>query len=254
MKTRKLLRALSKQFPKSLCERYDFPGLAAGKLPEEVNKILVCLDFDDEVYPTLLKEKPDMVITHHPFIFGKKRTVLEQDPVKKALFEKIEALGTPIYAYHTNFDTGVGGMNDALANALELENIRQLDTFKMARGGELKAEMEVHEFAKYAKEKLHSDYGLLIAAGKKSVKSVAIVGGGGWREYENARLEGYDIYISGDMPHWARRDVVLRNFNYLDFPHEIERIFIPTMTKILLNIDQTLEVVQVDHEQYPEVI
>ena len=254
MKTRKLLRALSKQFPKSLCDHYDFPGLAVGKLPEEVNKILVCLDFDDEVYPTLLKEKPDLVITHHPFIFGKKKDVLMRDPVKKALYEKIEALGTPIYAYHTNFDTGVGGMNDALAGALELQNIKPLETDKMARGGELKEEMEVHEFAKYAKEKLNSTYGLLIANGSKMIKRVAIVGGGGWRSYENARQEGYDIYISGDMPHYARRDVVLRHYNYLDFPHEIERIFIPTMTKILLNIDQTLEVVQIDHEQYPSVI
>lgn len=254
MKSKVLLRKLSRQFPKSICDSYDFPGLQVGKMPEEVNKILVCLDFDQYVLPTVLKEKPDLIITHHPFIFGKKSVVLAHDKNKKELYDKCLELGIPVYSYHTNFDTGVGGMNDALTNALELTNVRQLTTVPMARGGELKNPMEVHEFAKYAKEKLNVPYGLLIAEGKKEVSSVAIVGGGGWRDNVSAELENYDIFISGDIPHHGRRDIVIRKYNYLDLPHEVERIFILTMTKILLNIDQSLEVVQVDHEICPQVI
>ena len=254
MKTKALLRKLSKQFPKRLAEWYDHPGLQVGRLPEEVNKILVCLDFDDEVYDTVLKEKPDLIITHHPFIFGKLKKVLGSDPVKKALYDKMVEINIPIVSYHTNFDMGNGGMNFALTSTLGLQDIKRLETAPMALGGKLPHEMEVHEFAKYAKERLGVSYGLLINEGKKNVSSVAIIGGGGWHEYINAMQEGYDIYISGDCPHHGRREIVLNHYNYLDLPHEIERIFIPTMTNILLNLDQTLNVVQVDHERLPEVI
>ena len=124
----------------------------------------------------------------------------------------------------------------------------------MARGGDLAAPMEVHDFARYAKEKLGVSYGLLIAAGKATVSSVAIIGGGGWFENELAQKCGYDIYISGDMPHHGRREVVLRHYNYLDLPHEIEHVFMAQMKKTLLLIDPTLEVVTIDHEKLPEVI
>lgn len=254
MKTKALLRRLSKMFPKRLGEWYDHLGLQVGKLPEDVNKIMVCLDFDDEIYDIAVKENVDLIITHHPFIFGKLKKVLERDPVKKALYEKMAEKNIPIVSYHTNFDAGEGGMNCALTEALGLENIKRLKTFPMAMGGTLKEEMEVHEFAKYAKERLGVSYGLLINEGKPTVKSVAIIGGGGWQEYLNAMQEGYDIYISGDCPHHGRREIVLNHYNYLDLPHEIERIFIPTMTKILLSFDKSLDIVQVDHERLPEVI
>ena len=63
MKTRTLLLKLAKWFPKSTAKRYhDHVGLMCGKLKEEVHKILLCLDFDEEVLPIALKEKPDLII------------------------------------------------------------------------------------------------------------------------------------------------------------------------------------------------
>jgi hypothetical protein len=57
------------------------------------------------------------------------------------------------------------------------------------------------------------------------------------------------------IAHHGRREIVLRHYNYLDLPHEIEKAFMSRMTKTLLNIDQTLTISSVDHEQrLPEVI
>jgi putative NIF3 family GTP cyclohydrolase 1 type 2 len=83
---------------------------------------------------------------------------------------------------------------------------------------------------------------------------VAIIGGGGSYFYQNALLEGYDLFISGDVPHHVRRDVIARKYNYLDLPHEIERIFIPQMSKILQKIDGDLEIIAINHEETPKVI
>ena len=122
------------------------------------------------------------------------------------------------------------------------------------RIGELEKAMPIDEFARFAKAKLDVDYGLLIKEGNPKIKKVGIVGGGGSREWNVARDEGCDIYISGDVPHHVRRAIVNEHFNYLDVPHEVEKIFMPQMKKILLEIDPTLNVLMVDHEEMPEVI
>ena len=68
------------------------------------------------------------------------------------------------------------------------------------------------------------------------------------------RYPNADIYISGDAPHHIRRSVIQHKFNYLDLPHEIEKIFMPRMKEILLEYDPTLNIIIVDHECLPKVI
>lgn len=252
---RKILTNLAKNFPKRLAKKHhDHVGLMTGKMPGKVQKIFLCLDLDWEVLPEVIKAKPDVIITHHPFIFGTKASVFKWDISKKELCEKIDEMGIPVYSFHTNFDEGKGGMNDALSGALGLENVYCNPFNPMMRVGYLPEEMDVNEFAKFAKERFDVSYGLLVNSGKEKIKKVGIIGGGGSRDYVNAIKEDCDIYISGDVPHYVRRDVVNRKFNYLDFPHEIEKIFMPTMKNILLSMDDSLEIVTIDHEKLPKVI
>jgi dinuclear metal center YbgI/SA1388 family protein len=254
MKTRRLLRELAAFYPQRLREKGDFGGLMCGKLPEESNVILLCLDYDDEVYPVAKRLHPDLIVTHHPFVFGPKGSVLAHDPIKRSLYERTEKEGLAVYSFHTNFDAGTPGMNDALADRLGLLDVKPLEGCPMARGGRLPMPLPIADFAYYAKKRLGVDYGLLIAAGKAVVRSVAIVGGGGWRGNELAQRLGYDIFVSGDMPHHGRREVTLRHYDYLDLPHEIEKAFMPRMRQTILRLDPTLRVETLDHEKTPIVI
>ena len=82
-----ILKQLSKKFPKSLAKRYDdYVGLMCDKMPKNVSKILLCLDLDQTILPTIKKFKPDVILTHHPFIYGKKREVLKEDINKRNLY------------------------------------------------------------------------------------------------------------------------------------------------------------------------
>ena len=250
-----ILRKLAKSFPKRIAKmNHDHVGLMTGKKPDKVQKIFLCLDLDWEVLPLVKEYKPDVIITHHPFIYGTRAMVLKHDENSRMLVEEIDGLGIPVYSFHTNFDTGKGGMNDALSNALGLKNIYAPVKDPMMRIGELETPLSVVEFAKKAKTVFNVSYALLINSGAEIIKKVGIVGGGGSRGWRLAQEEGCDIYISGDAPHYVRRDVVNANYNYLDMPHEIEKIFMPTMKNILLDIDSTLEVMAVDHEKLPQVI
>lgn len=258
MKSKSLFIKLGKKYPAKLQEPWDHSLHQIGKAKENINTILLCLDFDEFVYEYMEKNdlfsKVDLIITHHPFIFGKLKDVLSNDIKKKELYDKLINKNALIYSYHTNFDTAKDGMNDALASKLELNDIKPLSSCQMARIGNLKEEMEIHEFSKYAKQKLNISYGLLLNYGKSKVKSVAIIGGGGSRNYKEALLEGADIYISGDCPHHVRREIITSKYNYLDLPHEIEKIFMEKMEKVLLSFDNTLNIIKVDHEKEPEVI
>ena len=255
MKTNILLNKLAKRFPKRIAKNYhDHVGLMVGKKPEEVHKIVLVLDLDWEIFDKIKEVKPDVVLTHHSFIFGTRAKVLKSDPNKKALYDAVDELGITVYSYHTNFDTGPGGINDGLAEQLGLVDVYRPEKEPMMRIGYLKEEMEVHEFARYANKCFGIDYSLLINYGKPTVKKVGIIGGGGSRDYPVALEEGCDIYLSGDVSHHVRREMVDRKFNYLDIPHEVERVFMPQMKKILLEIDPSLEVITFDHEKLPEVI
>ena len=249
-----ILRKLSKNYPKRLAAGYDRVGLQTGKKPGKVQRIFLSLDLDWEVLPLVKEFKPDVIITHHPFIFGTRARVLKYDESKRLLVEEIDRLGIPVYSFHTNFDTGRDGMNDALSEALGLKNVYAPLKDPSMRIGELESPINAVEFAKLAKTVFHVEYALLINSGAEMVKKVGIIGGGGSRSWPIAKEEGCDIYISGDAPHHVRRDVVNAKYNYLDMPHEIEKIFMPTMKRILLSYDPTLEIKTVDHEKLPKVI
>ena len=250
-----VLRKLAKDYPKRIAKaNHDYVGLMTGKKPDKIQKVFLSLDLDWEVLPLVKEFKPDVIMTHHPFIYGTRARVLKYDESKRLLVEEIDRLGIPVYSFHTNFDTGRGGINDSLAEALALNNVYAPMKDPMMRIGELDHPIEATEFAKLAKTVFHVDYALLINSGAKMIKKVGVVGGAGSRGWRLAMEEGCDIFISGDAPHHVRRDIVNAHYNYLDMPHEIEKIFMPAMKKILLSYDPTLEIMTVDHEKLPKVI
>lgn len=255
MNTKSLLNKLGKRFPKKYAKmNHDFVGLMTGKLPEEIHKIVLCLDCDWEIFDKIKEEKPDLVLTHHPLVYGLRSRVFKRDPSKKELCDALDKINVPVYSMHTNFDTGLGGMNDALAEALHLKNVKVIEENIMMRGGELESPMSAEEFAKMANKAFNVHYSLLINKGKKEIRSVAIIGGGGSGNWPIAKDNGYDIYVSGDAPHHVRRDIVNAKYNYLDMPHEIEKIFMPTMKKLIHELDESIEIVAIDHEVEPTVI
>jgi len=254
MDANKLLYHLRKWYPKSVGYPGDFIGIQTGKIKGDIKNIVVCLDFDNDVWDKIKNRKVDLILTHHPLIYGKRKEVLFYDPVKKQLVKTIDKLKIPVYSMHTNFDAGKDGMNDALANKLGLKHIHQLKCDRMFRGGYLEKEMEIHQFAKYAKEKLELDYVMVIARGKPKVKKIAICGGAAAGCFKMAQEEGYDVWLSGDAPHHIRHDVNCYKYNYIEIAHEVEKIFIPTIARRLKELDKSLNIITVDIQKLPDLI
>lgn len=250
MESRRLISRLGRLYPPRLAESYDHPGRQVGRLKKETKRVLVALDFDEEVLAIARSFRPDLIVTHHPFIFGTPGAVFRRDPTKRELAGRVESeLGCPIYSYHTNFDAAPGGMNDIFAVRLGLVGVFVPDFEPAMRVGDLPEPMEFTAFARWLMGKSGAGYAGLVQSGSPAVRRVALVAGGGAGMFRSAIAAGADVYVSGDCPHHVRREIVAAHFNYVDLPHEIERMFVPHLKKVLLALDPSLEVLEVDHEE-----
>jgi len=257
MNTNVLLKKLGRLFPKKIAvANHDFVGLMVGKLPLEVKSIVLCLDYDRFVYDYLKNNsiKPDLIITHHPFIYGKKKDVFLRDHHKKSLYDKTVSDDFVVYSFHTNFDGGNGGMNDTLAKLLELNDIKPLENEPIARGGVLKNPMTFNDLVLYVKDRLNVKTIKTVRGNNEIIKSVAIIGGGGASYFRVSQDAGYDLFISGDARHSTRRDILIYEYNYFDVAHEVERIFMSRMAEIIDEIDSDIRITIIDHEEEPEIL
>lgn len=113
--------------PKKIaCMENDPIGLAIGTLNKTVSKVLVTLDVTHEVCDEAIAKGCELIIAHHPPIF-RKLSNLRTDTPEGKLYEKLIKHNIAVYAAHTNLDVAEGGVNDLLANALQLENCEMLE-------------------------------------------------------------------------------------------------------------------------------
>lgn len=111
--------------PKSFALDGDPIGLHIGNLNKPVKKIMVALDVLEEVVDEAIENKVDLIIAHHPPIFRPLKHIHTDKPQGR-IVEKCLKHEIAVYAAHTNLDVAIGGVNDLLASALQLENTEVL--------------------------------------------------------------------------------------------------------------------------------
>jgi dinuclear metal center YbgI/SA1388 family protein len=105
--------------PKKLAMEGDKIGLQVGTLNKPIRNVMITLDVLDEVIDEAVSKQVDLIIAHHPPIFRPLKHILT-DQMPGRLFEKCIKHDIAVYAAHTNLDIAVGGVNDLLAEALQL--------------------------------------------------------------------------------------------------------------------------------------
>lgn len=112
--------------PKKIAAMEGDPiGLAIGTLNKPVSKVLVTLDVNENVVDEAIANQCQLIIAHHPPIFRKLANLRTDNP-KGQLLEKCIKNDIAVYAAHTNLDVAEGGVNDLLAEALQLQNCEVL--------------------------------------------------------------------------------------------------------------------------------
>jgi len=105
----------------SLQEHYDNAGLILGQSNWECKGILCALDATEEVINEAIEKKLNLVIAHHPIIFGGLKKINGKNYVEKTVITAIKN-DIAIYAIHTNLDNVIDGVNGKIAALLGLKN------------------------------------------------------------------------------------------------------------------------------------
>lgn len=111
--------------PPSLQESYDNAGLIVGDSHQVFTKAIVCLDAVEEVVNEAIAKGANLIIAHHPIIFGGLKKLNGKNYVERTVIAAIKN-DIAIYALHTNLDNVKSGVNMKIANKLELTNLEIL--------------------------------------------------------------------------------------------------------------------------------
>src|SRR5258707_6435333 len=106
----------------SLQEHYDNAGLITGDAGWKCSGIICSLDATEEVVIEAVEKKCNLIVAHHPIIFGGLKKINVKNYVEKTVITAIKN-DIAIYAIHTNLDNVIGGVNGKMAAMLGLEKI-----------------------------------------------------------------------------------------------------------------------------------
>ena len=192
-------------------EEWDNSGHLIGDFRGEVKKCVLALDATKEVCSFAKDFGADLVLTHHPIIFGG----IDSVKSNSAVFILANA-GIACISAHTNFDLAHVGINDNLADILELKNTCHIDNTLLVKG-ELEYEMSIDDFAQFVSDKLDCR-GIRFTKTDKPIKIVA-VGGGACEEYIPLAMENSDCFVTGDMKYHAMLDASESGFAVISAGH-----------------------------------
>jgi dinuclear metal center YbgI/SA1388 family protein len=112
---------LEKIAPPSLQENYDNAGLITGNTGWQCTGIITTLDATEAIVQEAIKKKCNLIVAHHPIIFGGLKKITGKNYVEQTIIAAIKN-DIAIYAIHTNLDNVLHGVNGKIADQLGLIN------------------------------------------------------------------------------------------------------------------------------------
>ena len=210
VKIKEVIDALEKFAPLPLQESYDNAGLQVGLTGAEVSGALLCLDVTEQIVDEAIKLGCNLIVAHHPLIFGKLSQISDANYVQRTVIKAIKN-DIVVVAMHTNIDAATGGVNFKIAERMGLQNVRffgKMQSVPTDDGEVLGGSGVVGEFA----EPLAADDFILLLKQqfgvecvqanqllRRPIKRVALCGGAGAFLLNDAIGEGADAFVTGEM-------------------------------------------------------
>lgn len=207
---------------------FDNAGLLIGSGYKQVTKIGVVLDVTRDAVTYAENNGIDLIVSHHPVIFGGLKSV-DGDSVVYRLIQK----GISVISAHTNLDAAEDGVNRALAQTLKLTDILPIGlpgetTPPMGRMGKLPKEMTCEQLAEWVNEALNTRVKFVNT--QKSITIVAVCGGAGEDFILPAVNAGADALITADVKHHNLLLSKTLGLAVMDAGHfETEQVIVPSL-------------------------
>jgi dinuclear metal center YbgI/SA1388 family protein len=221
-----IIHALESFAPISFQESYDNSGLIVGDPLWQCSGILCTLDSTEAVILEAKAAGCNLVIAHHPIIFGGLKQLNGKNYVEKTVITAIKN-DIAIYAIHTNLDNVIDGVCSTITSKLGLLNKKILLPKATLNNSEVNENQSIGsgliaDLPEPMEEKgflqmLQTSFNLQVIRHTvllgKPIQKVAVCGGAGSFLLPAAIAAGADIFISAD-------------FKYHEFFDAEERILI----------------------------
>ena len=120
---------LDSAVPLSFQEGYDNSGLQIGFPENEISSALITVDVTEDVLDEAIRLKCDVIVSHHPLIFGNLKRLSGSDHIQRTIAKAVKN-DIAVYSAHTNLDVTSNGVSRKMAEKLNLLNIRVLSPLK----------------------------------------------------------------------------------------------------------------------------
>ena len=199
--------------PFTLQEKWDNAGLLVGSFNDEIEKIYISIDLDEELIDEV--EEKSLIITHHPLIFsGLKR--VNYDSYSTKLLQKLIKKDITLISMHTNIDKT--HLNKYVVNEIlgfKIENTNEFISYANVN-------MPFDDLVKYVSNKLNLKTTKAVKC-NDFIKNVAIVTGSGMSLITEVQAH---CFLTGDIKYHDAMEAKARGISLIDIRHyESERHF-----------------------------
>lgn len=119
MKVADIVKYLDSIAPPALQEPYDNARLICGDPGMKVSEVLVSLDCTEEVVQDAIDKGCNMIVSHHPIVFGGLKSFTGKNYVERTVMKAIKH-DIALFAIHTNLDNVHTGVNKQICDVLGL--------------------------------------------------------------------------------------------------------------------------------------
>ena len=221
----KVYEFLQEKAPFELQEGFDNAGFLVGREGTQVSKILVTLDITEQVVNEAAEQGAQLIVAHHPVIFGGVQSITDRTVAGRILLSLAEQ-GIAVICAHTNLDAVEGGVNDALALRLGMTDIEQLKqegvdgqgrAYGIGRVGRV-TEQPLYDFAMGVKRLLGAN-GLRLVDGGKPASKIAVGGGACSDMLDDVLAKGCDTFVTSDVKYHHFLEAKAQGLNLIDAGH-----------------------------------
>jgi dinuclear metal center YbgI/SA1388 family protein len=213
MTVNNILDYLKEKYPLDTACDFDNVGLLVGDGNAAVTKAVVCLDCDINAVNYANEIGANLIITHHPVIFGGIKSVTAGTVV----YEAIKS-GISIISMHTNLDIAVGGVTERLCEAIGLTDAQPF----IAHDGFMIREAicpinNADDLACHIKQRLGG--AVRYADSGRPINRVLVCSGSGSDFVTDVIKDNFDALIAADIKHNVFIDAVNSGVSVFDAGH-----------------------------------
>lgn len=234
MKVNDLELFLNEAFPVENALDYDNVGLIAGDRNKVVTAILVSLDLTDKAIEAAKEVGANVIVTHHPIIFGGIKRLTLDDCTGKTLIKLVQS-GISVIACHTNLDLTDEFGNLAIASKLGAEEPKRLEGAVCGVVYELPMDMKLNDYCRKVVSDLGTSGIITINNPENKVRKVFVQGGAFDEDSIEAVIKGgVDTVLSGEIKHHICVGLEQMGINTIIAGHSAtEQAYLPKIKQLL---------------------